>query len=412
MDDRSAPFRIESETMNVTKIRQLAVDSQVLTADKVDDRIRQWIANGGSTNDGDGFASRLVSERVLTDFQGAALRAGIAGPYILGPYRVQARLTAGRLGDIFQAVHDEFQQPVSLKIFPAALNQNPEHVARLGREARVSMEVDHLHVVRTYHVGRAGEITFIAFEELQGETLAKRLVRLGKLPFFEACQVMAQAASGLAYLHSQDIIHRDICPMNLWVTTHDFVKIMEFGAARDALSFLDSLTGEGGSGELTLNQSAGMVLGHYDYMAPEQAQDAHSANSVSDLYGLGCTLYHCLTGQVPFPDHNPVRQMLRHSNEPVKPPSQLVPDIPQAVEDVVMKLLAKQPKDRITSADEVAIALGKIAPLPPGATPDNIHQGFLDWLRTAAGESSGGIMEVSVNPEFQEFADWLSGTPA
>lgn len=393
--------------MNVTQLRGLVIDSEFLPADQADERVGQWTARGGSADDGDGFVNWLVADDVLTDFQGAALLAGVSGRFRLGPYRVLGRLTAGRLGDIYRAVHDEFQQPVSLKVFPAALNQNPEYVARLGREARVSMEVDHLHVVRTYHVGRAGEITFIAFEELQGETLADRLGRVGKLPFFEACQILHQAAEGLAYLHAHDIIHRDIGPMNLWVTTHDFVKIMEFGAARDALSFLDSLGGQN-EGELTLNQSDGMVLGHYDYMAPEQAQDPHAANALCDLYGLGCTLYHCLTGSVPFPDRNPVRQMLRHANEPVRPPSQVVPDIPQAVEDIVMKLLAKRPEDRFWSAADVAAALGQIAPLPPGATPDNIHQGFLDWLRTAAGESSDGVMEVAVNPEFQEFTDWLS----
>lgn len=394
--------------MNVSQLRQLAIDNQLLPADQADERVRNWAARGSGTDDGDGFVNWLVADHVLTDFQGAALRAGVSGPYRLGPYRVLGRLTAGRLGDVYRAIHDEFQQPVSLKVFPATLNKDPEHVARLGREVRVSAEVNHLHVVRTYHVGCVGQVTFIAFEELQGETLAHRLERLGKLPYFEACQLLHQAAAGLAYLHSLDIIHRDICPMNLWVTTHDVVKIMEFGAARDALSFLDSQNESGDGGGLTVNQMDGMVLGHYDYMAPEQALDAHTADTLSDLYGLGCTLYHCLTGHVPFPDRNPVRQMLRHANEAVVPPSRLVPEVPQAVDDIVLKLLAKKPQDRFLSADDVAEALGQIAPLPPGATPDNIHQGFLDWLKTAAGEASGGIMEVAVNPEFQEFADWLS----
>jgi serine/threonine-protein kinase len=394
--------------MNVTELRQLAIDSQLLPADQADERARQWTARGGTTANGEGFLDWLVADRVLTGFQAAALRADVAGPHRLGPYRVFERLTAGRLGDAYRGIHEEFQQAVSLKVFPAALNQNPEHVARLGREARVSMDVDHLHVVRTYHVGRAGEITFIAFEELQGETLADRLGRVGRLPYFEACQLLHQVAEGLAYLHSKEIIYRDICPMNLWVTAHGFVKIMEFGAARDALSFLDLQGADGEAGGLTLNQAGGMVLGHYDYMAPEQAQDPHAANALCDLYGLGCTLYHCLTGRVPFPDRNPVRQMLRHANEAVVPPSRSVPEIPKVVDDIVLKLLAKKPQDRFSSADDVAAALGQIAPLPPGATPDNIHQGFLDWLRTAAGETPDGVMAVAVNPEFQEFADWLS----
>ena len=106
------------------------------------------------------------------------------------------------------------------------------------------MAADHLHVVKTYQVGKVGQVPFIAMEELYGESLELRLARNGRLPYAVACQLIHQAAQGLAHLHAEDIIHCDIRPANLWITAHGVLKIMEFGAARDSLSFVDEMDGE------------------------------------------------------------------------------------------------------------------------------------------------------------------------
>ena len=396
--------------MNVEQVCAAAVSAQLLSPEQVEQRCQAWQAREGATSDGAGFVQWLVSEHQLTDFQAAALLSGIPGPYMLGPYRVSARLTAGRLGDVFRAEHAEFNQPVALKIFPATLSRNRERLARLGREARVGLQVDHLNVAKTFQVGKVGEIPFIAMEELNGETLEQRLARDGRLPYAEACELIQQAARGLAYLHSEGVIHRDICPANLWITTHGLLKILEFGAARDALSFLDSL--EGDEEELTVNingQSGSNVLGHYDYMSSEQAQDAHSANVASDLYSLGCTLYHCLTGQVPFPDRNPVRQMLRHANETPRPLFDFDQEIPESVQEIVSQLLAKQPTERFDSAEDVAHRLSEVVPpkTMPELTPVNAE--FLEWLRTGQTDAPAGeLQDVGYEPEFQEFLDFVS----
>lgn len=393
--------------MNVERIVGLAVEGQLLTAEQAAEKQQAFLANGGNATDGTGFIRSLIEQHLLTEFQGRALLAGIAGPYMLGPYKVTGRIAAGRLGDVFHAEHVEFQQPVSLKVFPTTLSKSRERLARLGREARVALQVNDLHVVKTYQVGKAGDVSFIALEELVGETLEQKLSREVRLPYADACQLIYQAAQGLQYLHSEGIIHRDICPANLWVSAHGLVKIMEFGAARDAMAFLDSLDSED-EGELTV-ASNGMtdpasVLGRYDYMSPEQAQDPHNANEASDLYSLGCTLYHCLTGQVPFPDKNPVRQMLRHANEAPKLLSDFDPEIPEAVQEIVSKLLAKNPKDRYESAEDVATDLANI--VPPKALPelDPVNAEFLQWLQT--NQDAADITEYE--PEFQDFLSFVS----
>ncbi len=253
------------------------------------------------------------------------------------------------------------------------------------------------------------EVTFIAFEELSGGTLQQRLEKDGRLPYIEACQLIEQAALGLGYLHSQLIIHRDICPANLWVTEHGLVKIMEFGAARDAMSYLDS----NDWGRLTLDTrgpaEAPQVLGRYDYMPAEQARDPHAANVASDLYCLGSTLYHCLTGQVPFPSPDPVRQVLKHAEETPAPLTDFARNIPEALQEVVSKVLAKNPDDRYASAEEFASVLSEI--VPPAVLPElePLSPDFLNWLQSSAAKGTPDLPEVvEYPPAFREFANYVS----
>ncbi len=343
-----------------------------------------------------------------TDFQASAQRAGIIGPYLLGPYRVTGRQVAGRLGDVFIAEHNETHQRVSLKIFPASLSRSRERLARLGRESRIALQVDHLHVVKTFQVGRVGEVSFIAFEELTGGTLQERLDRDGRLPFIEACQLIEQAALGLGYLHSLGIIHRDVCPANLWVTQHGMLKIMEFGAARDAMAYLD-VQDLGGLTMNVLEQPDQQMLGHSDYMPADQARDPHSANVASDLYCLGATLFQCVTGQVPFPNMDPALQVRQHGEDPLPLLASFAPDIPEALQQLLSKAMAKQPEERYWSAEEFAVDLSQV--VPPAVLPElePLSTDFLAWLRDSSVEPSREIPEVADYPaEHHEFLNYIA----
>lgn len=405
--------------MNLEHVQQLIVDGQLLTSEQCDERRRQWLAGAGASNDGAAFVSWLVEQGDLSEFQGRAVQAGIPGPYMLGPYRVTARQTAGRLGDVFLAEHVEFRQPVSLKVFPAALQRDPERLARLGREARVALQLEeHPNVVKTYQVGRVGEVSFIAFEALRGESLERRLARDGCLPFGEACQLIQQAALGLAYLHGQDIVHRDICPANLWVGAEGRLKIMEFSAAHDAMSFIDSLDEEQPASKddydrLSAEQirdrmrAAIRAARFYDYRSVAQVMDPNTTDAACDLYSLGCTFYRCLAGRVPFSDRNPVRQMLRHAFEEPQPLGDFDPEIPHSVQEVVSYLLAKNPDERYGTAQEVADALAIIMPLAIMPAPTVVAPDFRQWIQTMDSDSVGIVKEVTAEPELQEFVDWL-----
>jgi serine/threonine-protein kinase len=398
--------------MNVPQVTKRAIDSLMIAAAEAHRHRTDWISQGGTEDDGDAFIAHLVQQNVITDFQGKALADGISGPAKLGPYRVYDRVVAGRLGTLYRAVHEEFNQPVTLKIFPARLKDDPEKAARLAREARVSVQVDHPHVVRTYHIGRVGDVIFLAIEDLRGMTLADLLEQEQVLPYLNACRLIRQVALGLDHLHSLDIVHRDIQPGNIWVTDDGRAKLMEFGAARDALANLEH-GGDDPAAQLTWLGNE--LLGSYDYISSEQAADEHSADARSDIYSLGCVLYRCLTGEVVFPDKNPVRKMARHANEPAPFVSEMNPDVPPDVSDVVATMLAKNPDDRYQSGEDLAWALEQVigAEEKHLAVADEVSPDFLAWA-----DSSSELVQpdevpiVVAEPEFVDFVNWLAEVDA
>ena len=393
-------------SITVKEAQDRVIASGLLSEHDLECSIEEWRNRSDSTQDGEGLIHFLSQQGHLTGFEADALIAGHTGPYRLGPYSVREVVATGRLGNVFRAVHDEFQQAVSLKIFPASLSGDQDQMMRMGREARVSVEVDHPNVVRSFHMGKVGEVHFLAFEDLQGETLATTLSYDRKLSVEDASDFIRQAALGLAHLHEREIVHRDVQPGNLWIATDGTPKIMEFGAARDALANLD--TDE--DAEETTQDST--MLGSFDYMAPEQGQDTHLANAQSDIYSLGCTLYHCLTGQPPFPDKNPIRQMLRHANEAPKNVIELSPDVPTQLADVVSSMIAKKPEDRYASANDVAWAMVPFVgeeTVAADVDPEEVSAEFLAWSRSSEEEDFEG--QASPTPELASFLHHLSDQP-
>lgn len=407
---------------SVEIIRDRVVQSQLLSPDDVETRLAEWRTKATPDADSDAFLHWLVQKNLLTEFQSEALTAGMTGPFMLGPYKVQEHLAGGRLGHLFRAVHVEFNQPVSLKVFPESMQDDPEKLARMQREARISIQVDNPHVMRTFQIGRAGKVYFLAFEDLSGESLESRLARDGRLEYPEACRLIRQAALGMESLHESDITHRDLRPGNLWINQAGQLKIMEFGAARDSLSFLDTQENNERSG---LTKSSGLVLGNYSCIAPEQARSSREADARSDIYSLGCCLYYALAGRPPFMATNTGDLLVAHATETPQLVNWLVPQVPQPLAEVVGRMLAKEPDARFQTAGEVDWALqpfvedGQVNATTKAG--DDWNPDYLDWVRSlnmaetlsATGAGGGGsseppVEQAGVSSEFNEFLDWIS----
>jgi serine/threonine-protein kinase len=398
----------EQVIMNVTQVCELVISSGLLDEAGMEQQVAAWQQQQGTPADADGFVDSLVRQNIVSEFQADALKAGIGGPYKFGPYRVYDRLTGGRLGTIYRAIHEEFDQPVSLKVFPSSLKHDSDAAMRLARETRIAVQVNHPNLVRTFQVGKVGDIVFLAFEDLEGETLEAALRRETKLPVDEACRLIRDAARALVHLHELDIILRDIQPSNLWVTTDGHTKLMEFGAARDALVALDDDDVEN---DIRGTFFRAELLAGYDYMAPEQGADETCADARSDIYSLGCIFFEVLTGEVVFPDVNPIRRALRHAREAPRLVSGIDSTIPHAVADIVNTMLAKEPDDRFQQAEDVVWALDGVltAEKEHETATLEIDEGFLKWVgETSELPHDENVPTVVAEPDFIEFLDWVA----
>jgi serine/threonine protein kinase len=251
------------------------------------------------------------------------------------------------------------------------------------------MKLKHPNIVRTFQVGAAGELHFLVMEFLEGEPLDLVMAQRKIFPPAEAVRLAYQALQGLQHIHAQGLVHRDLKPANLMLvpapepparsTAHCTLKILDIGLGRALFndeaeeSSLDpSLTGEG------------VLLGTPDYMAPEQARDARAIDIRADIYGLGCVLYHLLAGQPPFPDSNIISQMIRHATETPTPLAKFNPAVPDGLQQIVNRMMAKDPAGRYPTPERAAQALQVYltAASEALAAPENDPKmrSYLTWL--------------------------------
>jgi serine/threonine-protein kinase len=279
-----------------------------------------------------------------------SLRRQVFEARSLGRYRLKKRLAAGGMGDVWLAYHPGLKRDVAVKILrPDERERSGMALARFEREVRATAELVHPNTVRVFDYGVTEDgLWYYVMELLQGETIAEHVARLGPLPPARAVHMVGQAARALAEAHERGIVHRDVKPENLFLTSlggeHDFVKVIDFGIAKVS------------EGDLKMTET-GSLLGTPAYMSPEMAMGL-SADARSDVYALGAVLYYLLSGKPPFEAENAGALIFAHVNQRVVPPSEtLGRALPPDVEGVAMRALEKDPQARYASAAEMALAL-------------------------------------------------------
>ncbi|HEU4583591.1 MAG TPA: serine/threonine-protein kinase [Polyangiaceae bacterium] len=272
----------------------------------------------------------------------------------VGVYRLVKRIGAGGMGEVWSAFHPGLRRNVALKILRLDGNGDARSLLRFEREAQATSELSHPNTVRILDFGFTPDgLSYYAMELLEGIDLNQLVQREGPLPPQRAVHILDQASRALAEAHERGIVHRDVKPANLFVTTaggeSDFVKLLDFGVAKLAREGKSSLT------------QTGWIGGTPAFMSPEVAA-GREADARSDVYGLGCVLYFALTGKPPFDLSNAQALFVAHLQEsPVRPSVKLGAPLPAGLEALVMRSLAKDPRERCGSAKEFALELARIS---------------------------------------------------
>ncbi len=277
-----------------------------------------------------------------------------------GRYRIQRKLGAGGMADVYLAEDQELGRRVAIKILNGRHANDDQFIERFRREAKNAAALNHPNIVSIYDRGNAEDTYYIAMEYLDGKTLKELIIGRGAAPANVAIEYARQILSALRFAHRHGIVHRDIKPHNVLVDGEGRVKVTDFGIAR------------AGTSQMT---ETGSIVGTAQYLSPEQARGGE-VDQRSDLYSLGVVLYELLTGKTPFEGDTPVEIAMKHLSNAPKPPSKLRPDIPEELDMVVLRALAKNPDDRYQSADEMEADLERVARGAPvaAATADSATQ--------------------------------------
>ena len=273
-----------------------------------------------------------------------------SGQTIGGRYTLTRKLGSGGMADVWLAHDAELDRDVALKFLHERFAQDVSFVERFRREAQAAAGLQHPNVVGVYDRGEDAGRHWIAMEYVEGAML-KDLIARG-LTVGQAVEIVRQVLAGARFAHARGIVHRDLKPQNVMVDNEGRARVTDFGIAR------------AGASEIT---ATGSVLGTAQYLSPEQAQGLE-ITAASDLYSVGVILYEALTGRVPFDAETPVAVALKQVSEQARPPSELNPAVPRSLDVVVLRALAKEPRNRYTSADEFLAALDAAEADPSGAS--------------------------------------------
>ena len=348
----------ESVAMTVDEYCQLIVQSQLHSASVVKGMRARWLMVARTPDDVSAFARWLIARGHLTAHQATLIGRGKVDNFFFNEFRILERIGKGCMAGVYKAV-DPKGRMAAIKVLPPSKAEEPAMLARFQREAELASRLDHACIVRTLQRGEQRGLHYIIMEYVEGDTLESLLAERGRLMPRETARIGLLTALGLQHVFEKGMVHRDLKPGNLMLCPAPLreentmlcgVKILDIGLGR----MLFNPDDRDASAGLTTDNT---ILGTPDYMSPEQARDASRADIRADLYSLGCILYHALTGEPPFKDDNLVRQILRHATQQPTALRERGAHASEEFEQVVMRLLSKNPADRYETPAQAAVAL-------------------------------------------------------
>lgn len=264
-----------------------------------------------------------------------------------GEYRIAELISDKGGNSVFEAFERKSGRVVAIKLLRPCFNRDAKRVPNSSKELRLAGKLNHPNLVKITDSGEFNGIEFVVMERLEGFDVSQILSRTGPLPIPAACSILLQTSNALQYISERSMVHRDVKPSNIFLTSQGVVKLLDLGLIRDlSEEYTETLSGQ--------------LLGTIDYMAPEQAFDTHCVDIRSDIYSLGCTFFKLLTGEAPFAGgeyQHLLRKALAHASHQIPSVHDLRPDVPKQLEEAIQRMCAKNPNDRFSSPREVSTAV-------------------------------------------------------
>lgn len=350
------------------------------------------------------LAQVLVNKEFVTKRQIARLREAIeaerSGSSISG-YKILGKLGSGAMATVYKAKQVSLDRMVAIKKLPKKFSQNPQFIERFFAEGRAAASLNHPNIVQAFDVGNEGDMYFFVMEYVEGRSIHEDMVKHKRFKESDTIDIAIQVAEALEHAHERGLIHRDVKPKNIMITKEDVVKLADMGLAR-AMSDVETAEAE-----------AGRAFGTPYYISPEQIRGEKEIGPPADIYSLGVTLYHMVTGNVPFEGKSPSSVMHKHLKNDLIPPDHVNPNLGAGISEVIEMMMAKKVKDRYQNCSDLLIDLRalKKGETPPIAHKDVFHSDDLasfeaDIQSVAAEiplnkvENTGGLMDHVFWPPF------------
>jgi serine/threonine-protein kinase len=354
---------MKSETNYDTVFGKMAIEQGLCT----DDELRQSLEELKSRSKLNPAILKdlMIELGYLTTTQAERLKetlkeSKVAAHKIPG-YKIVGKLGAGAMAVVYKARQLSLNRMVAIKILPKRFSENPEYVERFYKEGQAAGRLNHPNIVQAIDVGEAGGYHYFVMEYVEGKTIADDLTAGNVFEEAEALDIIIQVAKALAHAHACSLIHRDVKPKNIMISTNGTVKLADMGLARETTDI------EAAQSE------AGKAYGTPYYIAPEQIRGKIDIDGRADIYGLGATLYHMLTGRVPFMAEDSADVMRKHLREKLIPPDHINTSLSAGVSEVIEIMMAKRKEKRYNDIEEL---LTDLEALCEGRPPLQAHKRF------------------------------------
>ena len=399
-DDPISVAEAEKSIMAVTKdgtnidtlIGRLVIDQGLATPEEVKHcltltRTEESSGEKGGDNLSNSLAQVLVNKEYVTKRQIARLREAIeaerSGSSISG-YKILGKLGSGAMATVYKAKQISLDRIVAIKKLPKKFSSNPQFIERFFAEGRAAAQLNHPNIVQAFDVGNEGDLYYFVMEYVEGRSVHDDIVTHKRYKESEATDIAIQVAEALEHAHDRGLIHRDVKPKNIMITKEGVVKLADMGLAR-AMSDVEAAEAE-----------AGRAFGTPYYISPEQIRGEKNIGPPADIYSLGVTLYHMVTGSVPFEGKNPSSVMHKHLKSELVPPDHVNPKLSAGISEIIEMMMAKRVSDRYQNCADLLIDLRalKAGDTPPLAHKDVFHS---DDLAELAAEAQAAPAEIPAN---------------